>query len=579
MVSWPEISVARHLFDERLTRYSLDPDAVKLAKRLDGLPLALATAGTYLGQSTSSVGEYLDTYEQHWQNLSHNADELLEYGDRTLFSTWSISLIQIRSQDPEAAEFLTLLAYFDNQDIWYELVRVGAIHGLAWLTALTETKQRFERAMARLHDYSLLEIIGEGYSLHTCIHDWTLQALNHEVSTQYYWLALGCVASHVKKVSERDFWKINHRLVRHAIRLGHPRLAKVSDEGELNEGDLHGLHDLGLLLKGQGKIAEAEQMYQRALAGKEKTLGPGYMSTLDTVSNLGDLYRLQDKMMEAEQMYQRALGGYKNALGPDHTLTLDTVNNLGVLYHHQGKIIEAEQMFQRALTGYEKALGPDHRSTLNTVDNLGVLYRDQGKMIEAEQMYQRALAGWEKALGPDHRSTLKTVDNLGVLYRDQSRMVEAEQMYQRALAGREKALGLDHTATLATVNNLGALYRLQGKMVEAEQMYRRALTGREKVLGPDHISTLNTVDNLGILYHHQGKMMEAEQMYQRALVGGEKALGPDHTSTLNTVNNLGVLYRDQDKMVEAEQMFQRARTARRRLKQSTKPRRPAPPSG
>ncbi|CAG8982040.1 hypothetical protein HYALB_00013901 [Hymenoscyphus albidus] len=136
-------------------------------------------------------------------------------------------------------------------------------------------------------------------------------------------------------------------------------------------------------------------------------------------------------------MYQRALQGKEKALGPDHTSTLDTVNNLGTLYSNQGKLVEAEQMYQRALQGKEKALGPDHTSTLDTVNNLGTLYSDQGKLVEAEQMYQRALQGKEKALGPDHTSTLDTVNNLGTLYKDQGKLVEAEQMYQRALQGRE----------------------------------------------------------------------------------------------------------------------------------------------
>jgi hypothetical protein len=37
----------------------LDPDATKLAKEMDGLPLALATAGAYLDQVAISVPDYL----------------------------------------------------------------------------------------------------------------------------------------------------------------------------------------------------------------------------------------------------------------------------------------------------------------------------------------------------------------------------------------------------------------------------------------------------------------------------------------------------------------------------------------
>jgi len=53
-------------------------------------------------------------------------------------------------------------------------------------------------------------------------------------------------------------------------------------------------------------------------------------STMETVSNLGLLYAGQGRMAQAEQMYVRALRGYEKALGPDHAWTLD--NNFGMLY-------------------------------------------------------------------------------------------------------------------------------------------------------------------------------------------------------------------------------------------------------
>ena len=115
-----------------------------------------------------------------------------------------------------------------------------------------------------------------------------------------------------------------------------------------------------------------------------------------TVNSLGNLYADQGKLAEAEQMYVRALQGYEKALGPKHTSTLHTVNNLGLLYAKQGKLAEAEQMYVRALQGKEEALGPKHTSTLVTVNSLGLLYADQGKLAEAEQMYVRALQGYER---------------------------------------------------------------------------------------------------------------------------------------------------------------------------------------
>jgi len=65
---------------------------------------------------------------------------------------------------------------------------------------------------------------------------------------------------------------------------------------------------------------------------------------------LGLLYADQGKIAEAEKMYQ-----HEKAWGPEHTSTLNTVNNLGLLYIGQGKIAEAEKTYQRALNEKEKA--------------------------------------------------------------------------------------------------------------------------------------------------------------------------------------------------------------------------------
>ena len=66
----------------------LDPDAVELATELDGLPLALATAGAYLDQTAIGFSDYLRLYKASWAKLLETSPELSSYEDRTLYSTW-----------------------------------------------------------------------------------------------------------------------------------------------------------------------------------------------------------------------------------------------------------------------------------------------------------------------------------------------------------------------------------------------------------------------------------------------------------------------------------------------------------
>jgi tetratricopeptide (TPR) repeat protein len=515
----------------------LDSSAMELARRLDGLPLALATAGAYLRQVSDSFSDYLQLYDNNWDDLGQYSDGLLDYDGRTLYSTWNVSYQQIQRRDPSAAELLRLMAYLGNQDLWYELFQAGA-DAEPWWLEIVKSKARFNYAISMLHDYSLVEVQAGSYSLHACVHDWTLELLNRSFDDKLCRLAVRCIGRSVQLDTKAEYWIGNRRLLQHVQRLGHNRIKDSIDWSNLEITDLH---RVAHLCRQFDMNSEAEAMYLQALQGYEKVLGAEHTSILDIVSNLGVLYKNQDKMAEAEAMYLRALQGNEKALGAEHTSTLNTVNNLGMLYANQGKMVEAEAMYLRALRGKEMVLGAEHTSTLETVNNLGVLYKNQGKVVEAEAMYLRTLQGDEKALGAEHTSTLGVVSNLGLLYGKQGRIVEAEAMCLRALQGNEKALGVEHTSTLRTVGNLGILYADQGKMAEAEAMFLRALQGKEKALGAGHTSTLNTVNNLGTLYKSQGKTAEAEAMYLRALQGYENAVGADHPRTRVIARNLNAL--------------------------------------
>jgi tetratricopeptide (TPR) repeat protein len=84
------------------------------------------------------------------------------------------------------------------------------------------------------------------------------------------------------------------------------------------------------------------------------------------------VYSDQGKLDEAERMYQRAPAGNEKALGPDHKSTLHTVNNLGLLYRDQGKLDEAEQMYQRALLYYQHIYGPLSRPGYSYVQDADI---------------------------------------------------------------------------------------------------------------------------------------------------------------------------------------------------------------
>ncbi len=442
----------------------MDETSRALLGLLDGLPLALAQAASYLRETGLDTATYVRLYKEQWDNLMRSDGEsgspLLDYEQRSIATAWTISLIEIEDRNASAAKLLRLWAFLDNKDLWYGLLQEAVSAGgdwPGWIRGVACDEVKFLDAVRLLLRYSMIEAqesVPNSYVMHPVVHRWTSHIQDSSEKMEYVRLAVMAIGSSVPMATTDAYWILQRRLLPHAEQC----------------------------LWWIGQICSSEWSVEKAL--------------MDAMSMLGILYRSQGRLAEAEAMYQRALQGKEKALGQDHTSTLDTVNNLGVLYRSQGRLAEAEAMYQRALQGYEKALGQDHTSTLNTVNNLGVLYRDQGRLAEAEAMYQRALQGKEKALGRDHTSTLTTVNNLGILYRSQGRLAEAEAMYQRALQGYEKALVRDHTSTLTTVNNLGILYRDQGRLAEAEAMFQRALSGFQSALGPSHYKSKLVLQNI-----------------------------------------------------------------------------------
>jgi tetratricopeptide (TPR) repeat protein len=279
---------------------------VALAKELDGLPLALATAGAYLDQIATSFLDYLRLYHASWLKLQRTSPEVSSY-DRALYSTWQLSFDHVKQQNELSAKLLQLWAYFDNDNIWFELVRHGDSSDLDWFSQLIEDKLSFNQAMRMLCNHGLTEadmssherIESRGYSIHGCAHSWTIYTLNQEWDYGMAGLALRCVGSHVPDDNSPQFWVTQRRLLQHAARCWY----LVSKDLVRDEGMEWALGSLGNLCTNQGKLDEAEKMYQRALQGMEKVLGPDHTLTLDSIYCLGSLYWSQGKLDEAEKMY------------------------------------------------------------------------------------------------------------------------------------------------------------------------------------------------------------------------------------------------------------------------------------
>jgi tetratricopeptide (TPR) repeat protein len=304
-----------------------------LIKELDGFPLALATAAAYLRRTAMSPAKYLSLYKSSWAKLIQKTPSLNLY-DRKLYSTWQISLDQIETRNKHAVQLLQFWAYFDNEDLWFELLQHNDPNDPEWLQELTKNELDFEDAIGLLHDYGLLEenvatdqqIKSNGYSIHSCVYSWATHILNQEWDQTLAKLSMECVSSHILSKDSSRWWVAQRRLLRHALKCCNTIL-----KGQIEENGLSWqLYNLGYLFSGQNRFQEAEAMYQRALQGYEKALGSDavqtYPSALNTMENLGDLCKDFENVNKARLYYERAQWGISLVFGTSSKRYLDLSN-------------------------------------------------------------------------------------------------------------------------------------------------------------------------------------------------------------------------------------------------------------
>jgi tetratricopeptide (TPR) repeat protein len=534
------------------------PEADALAKEVGYLPLALEQAAAYIAETGASFKNYLAGFKTQRLKVLERQGPVMgndekEQQKRTVATAWALNFADVEKASPASAELLQLSAFLAPDAIPLELLEKGGAKLpkklAAKLAEAADNPLALDELLSPLLRFSLIRRDEEKrtYSIHPLVQEVVRDGLSKEDQKAWAERAVRIVNSSFPNPKFEN-WPICDRLLPHALACS--RFINIFSMESAEEGLL--LSRAGYYLNQRAEYAQAEPLYQRALAIDERALGAEHPDTAASLNNLAVLYYDQAQYNDAEPLFRRALAIRESVLGPEHPNAATTLNNLAELYRTQGHHQEAEPLYRRALAIREKALGTEHPDTAGSLNSLAVLLDNQGKPAEAEPLYRRSLAIREKALGPSHPMTATSLNNLAELYRRQNRNQEAEPLYRRALEIKEKNLGPEHPSTATGLHNLAGLLVQQGKFEEAEPLYRRALAIHEKALGPEHPNTATSLNNLAGLLSEQGKSVEAEPLFRQALTIREKALGPEHPRTVIVRNNLIQFYRKQGRNAKAD---------------------------
>ena len=511
---------AIELLQKKLGKSNKDlSNMARLVDMLEGLPLALSQAASFIATSCISVDHYLGLFCESEAAKIELLSKGCSYRDESNLNsvaiTWQISFRRIKHMDDFAAHLLCFAACLHCHQIP--------------MTLLPEAKSKVAAADALgvLKGHCLIQTnLLDTFSMHSLVQ----LAIRH-------WLKSG---NQLRKYTHLAFDSVYERFP-----------SEFHRKDELLFGNQYSAH--AQMVLGNSLPDEADERHVKLASRlssylREKGAYDSALTYAQMAADLaGTVYHNQDL----------------------HTLTAQ--NDLAIVHRWLGRYQEAEKIAAAVLASREQKLGHDHPDTLASANNLALILHDRGKYADAERRHKQTLEVRERVLGPEHDDTLKSVNNQALSLKRLGRYEEAEEALKRAFAARKDSLDKIDVSTLRVLNNLGLVLRLQKKTDEALLYHTEALKGRLLILGPKHPDTLRSRQNIAVVRMDQERFEEAELTTRDVIEEYEKSLGHDHPNTVDARSNLVSVLRRQGKYCEAKRTSRDVFTTRDRTLGSTHP--------
>ncbi len=450
--------------------------AAQLAQDLGRLPLALAIARAH----TWSMGWSFAQYRNHLAEtrmLELEKTEGVDY-PRSIAATFTMAIEYAKGKRPKAERLLAIAAFLAPDRI-----------PLAIVTADVMPEIEKGEAVAALAEVSLVtrETLDDGspaVSVHRLVQEVMRRRLG-EGAAETAALATRLVADAYPR-GEQDpsdvrNWPACRRLEAHAAAV----LVFAPETGEAAQMTSLLLNQYALHLYARADYNEVEQLYRRAVAVYERTLGSNHPYVATALNNLAALLQATNRLAEAEPLMRRALAIDEESFGPGHPRVAIDLNNLAQLLQATNRLADAEPLMRRVIAIFEESLGPGHPNVASALNNLAALLQATNRLADAEPLMRRVIAIFEESFGPGHPNVARALNNLAALLQATNRLAEAEPLMRRALAIREESLGRQHPDTAVSLWSVGNLLQKLGRLSEAEPLIREAVDILDASL-PDH---------------------------------------------------------------------------------------------
>ena len=545
---------ARDLLGKRIRAESTNEEQLELLDALVYLPLAISQAVAFMAKRNRSVAEYMKLYRQSESGRirllgqrfsSHGRDTRpLE----SVVTTWWISFNHIKSENPRAAELLSMMSFMDNQNVPFALlIRDG------------EEPFDFEEAIGLLEAFSLVQLDTKRSACN--VHRLVTVAVQGWL-TEFGGKRDDLAEQALKTVAYNFPYGFFENWPTCRLFLPHAEAVLRSTFVQSNDSALHVRATLLLntssYLRMQGQYEASKRGAEESMQLFEHMYGREHVDTLSSIANYAYSIRRCGHYQRGADLQREVLVAREKMLGYGHRATLESLNALGSDLQILGLNKEAEEIHRKELNEKQKLLEGNpgdlglEADAIIALENVARVLSSQGRYAEAEVLQRQALERSINVNGYYHPYTFIGRGELAGTVRDQERFAEAETMYEQLLEDRRKTLGQRHHDTLITLNNMATVKARLGKRQESEKLYREAWEIESETLGEHHPSTINTLHNLACCSSDRGDHQEAENGFRRCLESQNATIGPSHSITMRTRHNLSATLRELQKLEEAE---------------------------
>lgn len=238
----------------------------------------------------------------------------------------------------------------------------------------------------------------------------------------------------------------------------------------LSQDVAHSLLGLAQLYRNTGNRHMSEDYHRRALALRERALGPTHLQVAESCDGLAALLA----GLEDDEVTVLSDGkGVGSRLKKAFTFKR-RYSNPGGVKPAESDIREAEELYRRAIDIRRDALGLSHPDMAQSLNGLALILKRKKSYGESERIYRLAVQISERSHGAWHPSIGTSMHELAELLDRQDKHAEAEPFYRRALEIWEATLGFNHPHVAVGLGNLARVLHVLNRPSEAEEVEAQA---------------------------------------------------------------------------------------------------------